>query len=371
MFTILRWITVGVGLFLVGGILLNFSRHPHWFIRGWDFPRVHIAALAALSGGAYALCFSTGHWYEWGLVLALAVGVVWQGIKIFPYTPLAPVRVTCARAPAPETSFRLLIANVLMQNRHYDRFIQMVRAENPDIILAVEIDDQWLAQLQPLESQYPYAVRRPQPNMYGMLLLSRLKLVHPQVRFRVQQDIPSIHTRIVLHNGTLVDFYGLHTRPPEPLRGQDAKPRDAELVLVGREIRDHGRPTLVAGDLNDVAWSETTRLFLQISRLLDPRMGRGFYSTFNANTPFFCFPLDHVFHANCFTLIALRRLAHIGSDHFPICIDLHYEPQAKAEQPEPLQEAGQEEEAQQKISQAMTDKDVRAGEAPTPSAADA
>jgi endonuclease/exonuclease/phosphatase (EEP) superfamily protein YafD len=275
-----------------------------------------------------------------------------------------------SRAPAPAASFRLLIANVLMQNRQYDRFLQMVRAESPDLILAVEIDDQWLVQLQPLEMQYPYVVRQPQPNMYGMLLLSRLQLLAPQVRFRVQNDIPSIQAQIVLRNGTLVDFYGVHPRPPEPLRDQDATPRDAELILVGREVRDHGRPAVVAGDLNDVAWSDTTKLFLQISRLLDPRAGRGFYNTFNANTPWFRCPLDHVFHSNCFSLIALRRLAHIGSDHFPICIDLHYEPQAKAEQPEPTQEAGQEEEAQQKITQAITAKDVRAGETAVPGTVD-
>lgn len=370
MLTLLRWVTVGTGLLLLGGMLLNMSRHPHWSIRGWDFPRVHIAALAALAGGAYALWFSTWRWYEWGFLLALAAGVVWQCTRIVPYTPLVPVQVKRTRTPEPAASFRLLIANVLMQNRHYDRFVRMIREENPDVVLAVEIDDRWLVQLQPLEAHYPYAVRQPQPNMYGMLLLSKLELHAPQVRFRVQQDIPSIHTRIALRNGVRIDFYGLHPRPPEPLRDQDAAPRDAELVLVGREIRAHGRPSVVAGDLNDVAWSDTNRLFLSISRLLDPRVGRGFYNTFNANVPLFRFPLDHVFHSDCFTLIALRRLGHIGSDHFPMCIDLHYEPQAKAEQPQPLQEAGQEDEAQQRLQQAMADKDVRAGEATIPGAAD-
>lgn len=369
MLALLQWVTVGVNLFLLGGMLLNLRRHPHWFIRGWDFPRVHIAVLAALGGGAYALWFSHWHWYEWGFVLALAAGVLWQCSRIAPYTPMVPVQVQCTRTPTGAASFRLLIANVLMQNRQYDRFMQLVHTENPDVILAVEIDDQWLVQLQPLEAQYPYAVRQPQPNMYGMLLLSRLELHAPQVRFRVQQDIPSIHTQMALRNGILVDFYGLHPRPPEPLRDQNATPRDAELILVGREIREHNRPAVVAGDLNDVAWSDTNQLFLSISRLLDPRVGRGFYNTFNANMPLFRFPLDHVFHANCFTLIALRRLAHIGSDHFPMCIDLHYEPQARAEQPEPPQEAKQEAEAQQKIQQAMADKEVRVGETAVPGAA--
>lgn len=358
MLTLLRWMTIGVGLLLLGGMLLSLSRCPHWFMRGWDFPRVHLAALTALVGAVYGLAFSTWQWYEWAFMAALAAALAWQSSRIVPYTPLAPVQVQRTRAAAPQTSLRILIANVLMHNRQYDRFLNMVCDESPDVILAVEIDDHWLAHLQPLEQGYPYAVRQPQANMYGMLLLSRLELHEPQVRFLVQRDIPSIHTRIALRNGTLIDFYGLHPRPPEPLRDQNATPRDAELVLIGRAIRQHGRPSVVAGDLNDVAWSDTNKLFLRLSRLLDPRAGRGFYNTFHADLPLFRFPLDHVFHSNCFTLIALRRLAHIGSDHFPMCIDLHYEPQAQAEQPEPQQEDGQEQEAQQKIDQARNDPGV-------------
>jgi endonuclease/exonuclease/phosphatase (EEP) superfamily protein YafD len=295
--------------------------------------------------------------------MAIAFCLVWQGYKIFPYTPLAPVQVKRARAPAGASSFRLLIANVLMQNRQFERFLQVVQAADPDIILTVEVDDRWLTQLQPLERIYPHVVRQPQNNMYGMVLWSRLPLIEPQVRFLVQNDVPSIHTEVELRNGTRIFLHGLHPRPPEPLRNQDAVPRDAELVLVGREIGKHQRPTVVAGDLNDVAWSHTTTLFLRLSRLLDPRIGRGFYNTFNANNPLFRFPLDHVFHANCFTLIDLQRLEHIGSDHFPMCLTLHYEPEAVAAQPPLAQEPAQEEEAQEKIALASTEKSVRKGDA--------
>ena len=128
MVTLLRWSILVVGLVVVGGTLLSFSRHPHWFIRGWDFPRVHIATLAAVSGGSYAAFFCDWRWYEWLFVLTMVCCVVWQGYKIFPYTPFAPVQVKRARAPAGAASFRLLIANVLMQNRQFDRFLRMAQA---------------------------------------------------------------------------------------------------------------------------------------------------------------------------------------------------------------------------------------------------
>jgi endonuclease/exonuclease/phosphatase (EEP) superfamily protein YafD len=51
----------------------------------------------------------------------------------------------------------------------------------------------------------------------------------------------------------------------------------------------------------------------------------------------FRWPLDHVFHDESFTLVRLRRLRSIGSDHFPVLAELQLEPTADADQagPEP------------------------------------
>jgi endonuclease/exonuclease/phosphatase (EEP) superfamily protein YafD len=166
-----------------------------------------------------------------------------------------------------------------------------------------------------------------------MVVFSRLPL-EGEVRNLVEGDIPSIRATIRLRNGRRVVLYALHPKPPEPLRDQDSKPRDAELVLVAKEIAAAPQePTVVCGDLNDVAWSDTTRIFLRVSGLLDPRIGRGLFNTYNANNPIFRFPLDHVFHSNHFKLFRLRRLPKVGSDHFPVLIELNLEPGAEAEQP--------------------------------------
>src|SRR5690606_17596553 len=108
--------------------------------------------------------------------------------------------------------------------------------------------------------------------------------------------------------------------------------RDAELVVVARKIRHKEHPIVVAGDLNDVAWSYTTRLFQEISGMLDPRVGRGFYNTFDARRWYLRYPLDHVFHTRDFRLVELRILPFIGSDHFPVFVRLSHEPEITHEQ---------------------------------------
>jgi endonuclease/exonuclease/phosphatase (EEP) superfamily protein YafD len=150
----------------------------------------------------------------------------------------------------------------------------------------------------------------------------------------VKEDIPSFQVRIRLPSG-LVDLWGVHPEPPTPQESESSAPRDAELLLVGKEVRDHGSPVIVAGDLNDVAWSRTTRLFQRISGLLDPRIGRGRYSTFHARYPFLRWPLDHVFHSDHFRLVDLRVLSGFGSDHFPILAVLNLEPERRKEQERP------------------------------------
>src|SRR5690606_12470196 len=129
----------------------------------------------------------------------------------------------------------------------------------------------WERALAPLEEQYPHVVRQVQDNYYGMMLFSRLPLGEPTIKFLVQEDIPSVETGVELPSGDLIRLYGLHPRRPEPRRDQDSTPRDADLVLVGRQVGESkDRPTIVAGDLNDVAWSLTTRVFLRLRGLLDP-----------------------------------------------------------------------------------------------------
>jgi endonuclease/exonuclease/phosphatase (EEP) superfamily protein YafD len=356
MFRLLRWIVVALGVGTTAGTALSFSRNQHWFVRLWDFPRVQLAITGTLAGALYARFFARGKPADQAILAATTAAVAWQAYKIRPYTRLSRVRVQRSSRSSGKNgergaaTFRLLISNVRMENQQHDRLLNTIRASAPDLVLALETDVRWAKALRPLHADFPHVFEHPLENFYGLVLLSRLPLVEPKIRFLVQDDIPSVHTGVKLPSGDVVYLHGIHPRPPEPIRDQDSTPRDAELVLVGKLIRETGpRPTVVAGDLNDVAWSDTSELFLRLSGLLDPRMGRGFYNSYHADHLLLRYPLDHVFHSNHFRLVHLERLPPIGSDHFPMLVELSYEPEAESEQKATPEKAGDETEADEKL----------------------
>ena len=95
--------------------------------------------------------------------------------------------------------------------------------------------------------------------------------------------------------------------------------------------------------------------------LLDPRKGRGLFNTFHAEHPYFRFPLDHVFHSNDFRLVDLRRLSYVGSDHFPVFIELDCKPRPPRDQPEPEASTKDLEEAKQKVERAAEEQNDESG----------
>lgn len=325
----------------------------NWWVRSFDFPRIQIIVL-----GIIAWIGMLGFWSEWQLgqwllFAALSITLIFQLRMVLPYTKLWKKEVQSAKdKPEGEANqIRIMVSNVLTPNNQTQDLINLVNQKQPDILITLESDKKWEKALSVIEPDYPYTVKVPMDNLYGMHLYSKLELIDPEVKYLMVDDIPSIHTQLRLENGRVIWLYCLHPMPPSPTEADKSTTRDAELLMVGRHIKENNQTAILAGDLNDVAWSKTTRRFQRISGLLDPRIGRHFINTFHVDYPFLRWALDHIFHSACFTVVNIQRMPSIGSDHFPVLTTLQYEPEEETEQEQnaPTPDDGDIEETKNKI----------------------
>ncbi len=313
---------------------LPLLKTPLWWVRIFDFPRMHIAILLTLTLSAFGFMYGFHSTHEIVMLVIWIVAIVNEVRFIYHFTPIAKSEALSNTQLKPQNTFSLMIANVRMTNKKHENFLNLTLSQNPDILVINEPNEAWHQSLRTeLDKLYPYSIKKPLENTYGMMLYSKFKLHNSEVRFLVEDDIPSFKTTVELPSGALFDFFTVHPQPPRLLRNTET--REAELLLVAKQVKKCTRPCIVAGDLNDVAWSNTTQLFKNISGMLDPRVGRGFYNTYNAFIPLFRYPLDHVFYDPAFRLIHLERLPKFGSDHFPIFISLSYEPLKQEAQDQP------------------------------------
>lgn len=326
-----RYISVSGTILMLATALPLLRVHNRW-IRMLDFPRMQLAAWCAFNMAWIGLQSHPSR-RRWGWFFLHGAALAYHAKMLAPFTRVkSPESESSSDKADPLDTFSMVVANVLMTNRNVSGLISMIGREKPDLVLLNEPDSWWEERLRDLEKDYRWRIKAPQSDTYGMIFYSRLPLTDFRIDRRVHADVPSIRAEVELPSGKTFRIYCVHPKPPAEENTED---RDAELYLVGKELRESGLPGVVGGDLNDVAWSRTTRLFQKVSRTLDPRIGRGFFNTFHARQPLLRYSLDHVFHTREFSLSELRRLEKFGSDHFPILVRLSLDPKASLVQTPP------------------------------------
>ncbi len=306
-------------LWLLGAALVLFTllplRKTHaWWVRGCDFPRLHIC-LAALATLLTTGLLAPIGWGVLGLIL-LAVAV-FQGAQILPYTPLYPTEIPLSDGTGKPT-FKILSANVLKENTDHDSLAKLIQSEQPDVLFLMETDPDWIARLRPILDSYKTVQSEPRDDHYGMVLASNLDATAINFVDLANGDTPAAFATLTAPNGQGFNFVGLHPRPPLP--GDDTHARDAQIRKSATIAHHLKQPVICMGDFNDVAWSRTSKTFKKIGNYRDPRIGRGMFPSFDVNHPVMRFPIDQVYVTDGIKLAHFGRGPDIGSDHFPMII---------------------------------------------------
>ena len=325
-----QWLAGFIAFVTIWGLLPL----DNWWVRGVEFPRIQIMFLGLAAWLGMVIFWSDWQFGQWLLFIVLSSALAFQLRMVLPYTILWKKEVLTAKdmPNGHAHQLKIMVSNVLTPNDETQKLVELVKDKRPDILITLETDKKWEKALNQIEANYPYTVKVPLDNLYGMHLYSKLELIDPEVKYLMIDDIPSIHTQLRLQGGQVIWLYCLHPMPPSPTEADKSTTRDAELLMVGKHIKENKQTAILAGDLNDVAWSKTTRRFQRISGLLDPRIGRHFINTFHVKYPFLRWALDHIFHSACFTLVDIQRMPSIGSDHFPVMTTLQYDPEQASKQ---------------------------------------
>ena len=262
-------------LFMLFTTLAPHLPGKHWLIRVWEFPRLQLFVLILLCMTGWFFMTMTHPVAAVVMIMALALAGIYQAIWILPYTALWPKQVNQVSKVDDNFTLSILTSNVYMYNDNYEGLKTLVRQYQPDMLILLESNQAWQDAMSSIHSDYPHRLACPLENLYGMHLYSKLPFKGEQIRYVVEDDVPSMEVQIDI-SGTQVTVYFLHPKPPSPTENESAAPRDTELAIIGKEMAEHKEPVIVSGDLNDVAWSPSTRRFRKLSKAQDPRVGRGF-----------------------------------------------------------------------------------------------
>ncbi|OOG77842.1 endonuclease/exonuclease/phosphatase family protein [Algoriphagus sp. A40] len=303
-------------LFFILATFLPLIKLDHWWIRIFDYPRFQKLVVLSVLLVFWLILGRDDTWFVAWLG-SILVSLIYLGYLIKPYSIFGKKMIDRVRYD-PNKGIHLIVGNVYQFNRKFEKALRLIRKKDPDLVFLVETDQAWANGLEPLNKSYPHRILVPLENTYGLVLYSKFPILRQEIQYLIDKEIPSLEIDLKLRNGRIITVYAIHPTPPVPGENMSSTDRDAEILIVAQKSKANPLPSLVIGDLNDVAWSHTTSLFLKISEMADPRRGRGFFSTFHANIPFFRWPLDHVFLSKDFGLSRIRVLPGFGSDHFPI-----------------------------------------------------
>ncbi len=212
---------------------------------------------------------------------------------------------------------KLLHANVLSSNDDYDRLLELVANEQPDLIFVQELSPAWLEAIRPLQTTYPYTYTEPRQDNFGIGLFSRLPLDTVTHVASPPLDFPTIVATLTV-NGEQLTL--INTHPMIPLGRANVEARNEHLDSVAALAKQAKRPVMLIGDFNTTVWTRPYRALEAETGLRNSRQGFGILPTWSTFMPFAMIAIDHALVSDGIGVVETRTGPRIGSDHLPLIL---------------------------------------------------
>lgn len=218
----------------------------------------------------------------------------------------------------PGQQLRILHSNVLTNNRRYSGVISLVKAEQPDIAVFVEVSTSWARELAVLSEMFPYSLQQQESENFGSAIYSKLPLENSSI-----QGFSSSRKSLLAD----VKFQGktislILTHPSVPIKQYSFIDRNQQLAAIGEYAAQVKNPLIVVGDFNTTMWSPFYKNMVKTAKLRNVRSGFGLLPTWPTFMPLVYIPIDHFLVSKEIGVLNIRTGRNVGSDHLPLITDL-------------------------------------------------
>ena len=118
---------------------------------------------------------------------------------------------------------------------------------------------------------------------------------------------------------------GIH--PLSPTDEQRAHERNQQLGFVREWFKSTTGPRVIAGDFNSTPWSYPFRRLVNETGAMNSQRGFGLQASYPVRaSALLRIPIDHLLHSDDLAVVDRRLGPALGSDHFPLVVDLALAP---------------------------------------------
>ncbi|MEG4342629.1 endonuclease/exonuclease/phosphatase family protein [Microcoleus sp. A003_D6] len=218
----------------------------------------------------------------------------------------------------PGQELRILHSNVLTSNRRYSDAISLVKREEPDIAVFVEVSTSWAKELSVLSEIFPYSWQQQESEKFGSAIYSKLPLENTSVKAFSKQR-KSLFADVKFQ-GKVISLILVH--PTVPVKQQSFIDRNQQLAAIGEYAAQVKNPLVVVGDFNTTMWSPFYKNMVKTGNLRNARSGFGILPTWPTFLPLAYIPIDHFLVTKEIGVLKIRTGRNVGSDHLPLITDL-------------------------------------------------
>jgi endonuclease/exonuclease/phosphatase (EEP) superfamily protein YafD len=264
---------------------------------------------------ACAILIATGEMRVAALAfLVAAVNALVAARLLYPRrSPKAP-----ASPPAHSPTIRLASINVFFRNRQFQRVIDFIARERPDVVVLVEINREWEKALAGVDKEYAHRYTARGKKGKGITVLSRWPLLAAGMLPGYSDVQAALAATLEIH-GHKVQLLGVHTT--WPMGGRRSGLRNQQLQFLGEYARAQSGALVIVGDLNVSPFSPHFQGFLAAGDLRSASQGHGWQPTWPTFMPAAGIQIDHAVTSAAISVTRFRRGASVGSDHLPIVIE--------------------------------------------------